>query len=283
MEMTPILNHKPNQKENTMKTTHILIGLMAVGSLAMAGNVTIPNTFTAGTAAKASEVNANFSAVKTAVDGNANDIATNSHDIDGKLTKSITECAAGSSIRKINTDGTVVCEDDTDTDTTYTVGAGLSMNGTIIKRANGSVTIDNHFLQRAFDNASGSCNLIHGPTYSFFASDSTASNCEAFAPVTLPDGSTIKSITCWMYKNAGTQSMYVHLKKREISAQATVSTITSLFISGDGTLPQPFGPVYVNEDVNNSTSSYFLDYLPKETDSASNNKRFYSCTINYEF
>ncbi len=36
-----------------------------------AGEVTIPNTFTANTKAKASEVNANFTAVKTAVDDNA--------------------------------------------------------------------------------------------------------------------------------------------------------------------------------------------------------------------
>lgn len=36
-----------------------------------AGEVTIPNTFSANTKAKASEVNANFAAVKTAVDDNA--------------------------------------------------------------------------------------------------------------------------------------------------------------------------------------------------------------------
>jgi Collagen triple helix repeat (20 copies) len=43
---------------------------------ASAGDVTIPNTFTSGTPAKAADVNANFSAVATAVNGNAQDIAT---------------------------------------------------------------------------------------------------------------------------------------------------------------------------------------------------------------
>lgn len=42
---------------------------------AWAGSVTIPNTFTSGTKAMAADVNANFSAVKTAVDDNATSIA----------------------------------------------------------------------------------------------------------------------------------------------------------------------------------------------------------------
>lgn len=45
-------------------------------SLAQAGEVTIPHTFSAGTPALASQVNANFAAVETAVDGNAADIAS---------------------------------------------------------------------------------------------------------------------------------------------------------------------------------------------------------------
>ena len=104
-----------------MKTTQILIGLITVGSLAMAGNVTIPNSFTAGTAAKASEVNANFSAVKTAVDGNAADVLTNKGKIsdntaaiDAKQKKITGNCTTGSYIQKINADGTVVCAEDKD-------------------------------------------------------------------------------------------------------------------------------------------------------------------------
>ncbi|MGH6682615.1 MAG: hypothetical protein ACRECA_01600, partial [Pseudolabrys sp.] len=43
---------------------------------ALAGSVTIPNTFSANTPAVAAQVNADFSAVATAVNGNAADIAT---------------------------------------------------------------------------------------------------------------------------------------------------------------------------------------------------------------
>jgi hypothetical protein len=39
-------------------------------------------------------------------------------------------CGAGEAIRSIDVDGNVVCETDTDTDSTYSPGAGLSLNGT---------------------------------------------------------------------------------------------------------------------------------------------------------
>jgi hypothetical protein len=51
------------------------VALIAVVSTATAGTVTVPNTFTPGTPAKAADVNANFSAVANAVNNNAQDIA----------------------------------------------------------------------------------------------------------------------------------------------------------------------------------------------------------------
>jgi uncharacterized protein (TIGR02145 family) len=71
------------RKENIMKTfsRNSLIGLVAASALLTAGSVTIPNTFRANTTAKAAEVNANFNAVKTAVNGNAADISANANDI----------------------------------------------------------------------------------------------------------------------------------------------------------------------------------------------------------
>ncbi|HUT79239.1 MAG TPA: hypothetical protein VM285_16185, partial [Polyangia bacterium] len=49
-----------------------------------------------------------------------------------------TTCAAGSSIRAIAVDGTVTCEADDDTNTTYTAGTGLTLTGTAFS-ANTSV------------------------------------------------------------------------------------------------------------------------------------------------
>ena len=64
-----------------MKTTYILIGLLAAGSITMAGSVTIPHQFEGGKKAMASEVNANFDAVKNAVNDNDDRITVNEGNI----------------------------------------------------------------------------------------------------------------------------------------------------------------------------------------------------------
>lgn len=55
-----------------------------------AGSLTIPNTFTSGTTARASEVNANFSAIETAVDDNDARITQNTAAIPGIATANVT-------------------------------------------------------------------------------------------------------------------------------------------------------------------------------------------------
>jgi hypothetical protein len=56
--------------KNNVKVILMGFGLSLFASMASASSVTIPNNFTAGTAAVAAEVNGNFSAVKSAVDDN---------------------------------------------------------------------------------------------------------------------------------------------------------------------------------------------------------------------
>lgn len=63
------------------KKTLILLAISLVGTQAWAGSVTVPNTFVDGATASASEVNANFDAVKTAVNDNDSRITTNTTDI----------------------------------------------------------------------------------------------------------------------------------------------------------------------------------------------------------
>lgn len=139
-----------------MKTLNIcfIAATMAVFTLPLqAGPLTVPNTFNAGSAALASEVNANFTAVETAVDDNDSRVTNNKSLIDqntsaiGQNTTTISQntttisgkqdrvtgtCPAGQSIRVINQDGTVICETDTNTDTntTYSAGSGLSLSRT---------------------------------------------------------------------------------------------------------------------------------------------------------
>ncbi len=102
------------------------IGVMLVGSgTALAGDVTIPNTFTAGTRAVAAEVNANFDALAAEVNDNNARIADNARNKQNRVSGT---CAAGSSIRAIAADGSVTCETDSGVEN-ITAGTGLTGGG----------------------------------------------------------------------------------------------------------------------------------------------------------
>jgi hypothetical protein len=75
----------------------------ALGTLGFALALTIPNSFTSGSPISSSAMNANFTAVKTAVD--ALEAA-----ITGKQARVTGTCTVGSSIASINADGTVTCQ-----------------------------------------------------------------------------------------------------------------------------------------------------------------------------
>jgi hypothetical protein len=160
---------------------NILIGLVAGGVLLSAGSVTIPNEFTANTTAKASEVNANFTAVKTAVDGNAVDITTNAGNISTKVGSVTVHNTAG--ITAIRTGDNVA-----------------------LMLSEGFVSIS-PFAFTSGDDATcyGSKPFIASDQlYKFSASSPTTTNvCWAFAPLTLPDGAKLGTLRCKLFKNDG--------------------------------------------------------------------------------
>jgi len=61
--------------------TFIFLATCFIGAQSWAGSVTVPNTFVDGNTASAGEVNANFDAVKSAVDDNDKRITSNADDI----------------------------------------------------------------------------------------------------------------------------------------------------------------------------------------------------------
>ena len=71
----------------------MVLGSMGLSALAA---VSIPHSFSPNTTIKSSEVNANFAALGTA--------------IDGKQDRVTGQCATGSAVRTINADGSVICE-----------------------------------------------------------------------------------------------------------------------------------------------------------------------------
>ena len=82
--------------------TALLAGMM-MSSAALAGPLTVPNTFTANTPARAAEVNGNFDAVKTAVDDNDSRITTNSADIDAVEAVNATQDTRITAVEGVNT------------------------------------------------------------------------------------------------------------------------------------------------------------------------------------
>lgn len=126
-------------KLNVLKAAIALAITGYLGS-ALAGNVTGLTTFTNGTPAIATEVNANFTAVKTAVDDNYSRVTA----VQTQTQNLATGCASGQSIRAIGTNGTVTCE--VDNNTVYTAGPGISISGaTIASTIGADMTVEPAF------------------------------------------------------------------------------------------------------------------------------------------
>ena len=136
-------------RKSTFFLTLTLAVAIASGG-AWAGSLTVPNTFVTGTPAVAGQVNANFTAAETAVTDNDARITTNAASIVNKQNRVNATCSTGSSIRVINSDGSVICEvDDGGTGgggdiTAVTAGSGLSGGGVsgevILNVATGGIT-----------------------------------------------------------------------------------------------------------------------------------------------
>ncbi len=78
------------------QTTLALSACLFIASQAFAGEVTIPNAFTAGETAVAADVNANFTEVKTAVDDNNARIITNENTLNALVEKRVISFPAAS-------------------------------------------------------------------------------------------------------------------------------------------------------------------------------------------
>jgi len=72
-------------KKNLVFGSLVFVILMFAAN-SLAGTSSIPNTFVSGQIATAAGVNENFNAVKTAIDDNANNITSNSNNINAKKT-----------------------------------------------------------------------------------------------------------------------------------------------------------------------------------------------------
>ncbi len=248
-----------------MKPTYkILFGFVAASAWLIAGSVTIPNAFTANTTAKASEVNENFSAVKTAVDGNAGDIATNKSGIATNKTNITTN--ANNMITGVNAANGLA-------------GGGNSGSVTV-RRADGYVSVHPSAFM-VYKHDSNDC-ILHVDHFLFAFRPSTDSDCEAVAHITLPDHAKITSFSCKVQKVAATGGTIL-LHKVDETAPSTVAQLLIPSVTGTYSLSTPT----INDDpvVDNSTYSYYITLDPNDDTSgaSANHTRLYTCRVGYTY
>ena len=130
-----------SDKKYTLKQVVIFLTIaFSLVTLVSYAAVTIPNTFTAGTTISSSQVNANFDALKTAVDAKQDRPTLGSYPTtsSGQMAWAYMSCPAGSScwiIHSYNPTGGLV------TATTYTTGiGGVTFAGIDVETANIQVT-----------------------------------------------------------------------------------------------------------------------------------------------
>lgn len=134
---------------NRFLLTCLTIGLYSA-SLS-ASEVTIPNAFSAGTKAVAAEVNANFTAVKDAVDDNHQAINANAGEIGGKQSRVTGSCGAGFYMTAVAEDGTVTCAADDDSALDTRITANTSSIATKQNRVTGTCGADSYMTAVAED------------------------------------------------------------------------------------------------------------------------------------
>ena len=148
--------------------------LIAVAQAAEVGPLT---SFSAGTPAKAAEVNGNFDAVKNAVNENYQRLTAAETAMATKQTQISESCAVGSAIVAISTEGKLTC-------------APLVKAGVISVPAVAFNTAENQHAD---------CNYHRGARGYFTGAGTTP--CLAMAPVNLPDGVTVTGLACSVFDN----------------------------------------------------------------------------------
>jgi FKBP-type peptidyl-prolyl cis-trans isomerase len=297
-----------------MKTLHILIGIVSAGALAVAGNVTIPNTFQANTTAKAAEVNANFTAIKSAVNDNAAKITANKNSAatnKSAIQTNANDIATNKSAIQTNANDIATNANDIQTNATaigqkvtnIAVAGGLEISRTdgnvTLKLRDGYVAVNGSQFD-SFQDENNNCQLrrdwIASTSMGAYFLQGGWSNCSAFADVQIPQGAKIKKLTCRVKHNySGTLAVRLYKQNREytIGFPPTIGNIqkTKLveakLVAGDiSNDTQEISGIYTPSPIltiNPTYRSYYIEWDPPATDSAGNKEELYDCFVTYEY
>ena len=226
----------------------VVLGL--VTSVAWAGSVTIPNTFSSGAKAKADEVNANFSAVKTAIDDNAGNVAYNKKNISANTS------SLSANVTAINGNaGQIVKNMGEISSNTSDIGNHeiriTNIENKLSTQHTGYITIP-VFSFSPVDSST----TIYGKTDNPFIISITGGLLEMAAKINVPEGVTITGLSIRAWDSSATNFVTVELRKYTGSASPTL--VTSV-----GTTDVEASGYYTKEDNSLSeTVSYSGANLP---------------------
>ncbi len=238
-----------------------LVFSLTTVSQARAGEMTIPNTFTANSPAIATEVNANFTAAKTAIDTNYNEgvaaisvnasaITTNADDIDN------------------NESAISVMEGDVNDNTT-----DLGIIKTGILSIHGGLCRTKNPDQLATLSSSAKCKLTDNANSTMYW---------GYFPISLPDGVNITDFVATV-SNASTYTVACYLKRKAHTAEAPETSIADMRSDANITKAQTIIDSTIRsgaENVANDSHSY-IAYCG--SNDAAGDGLVYSIRVKYEF
>ena len=187
-------------------------------------------------------------------------------------------CVIGSSIRAISNTGTVTCE--IDTDTTYSAGTGLNLSaGTF------SVSTKTHYLTvpaAAFRPIDDDTTFAGGTTNPYM--NIIGGTLAAVAPLDLPHGAIITSLSMRVWDLSSTNSVTIDLRKFTGFATTTsISTVSTTIAENAGFYNKTSSAI--SETVDLSTTSHNFYYLLQTLPSAgtTNGPGPYAVRVSYTY
>jgi len=187
-------------------------------------------------------------------------------------------CAAGSSIRDIAADGTPTCE--SDTDTTYTAGSGLSLTGTTF-----SVEVKTHYLTvpaASFRPVNSDTTFMAGATNPY--QTITGGTLYTVAAVNVPHGATITGLSMRAWDTSITNSVTIDLRKYAgSSATTSLASVSTTALETAGYYVREDNTI--NELVDLSTANHNYYYLVHTVETAGNTggPTIYAARVTYTY
>lgn len=254
------------KKNQRLIQSALFICASVISTASLAGTVTIPNAFSSGTAAVAAEVNANFSAVKDAVDDNATTIDAIETAVDD------------------NAETIEVIEEDS----FFYLSRIMDLEADIRNNIkSGHVSISAHAFRD--ENAAKDCRWLTDVSGSqgFYLTGGDV-HCDPVAGIQIPHKVVVNNFTCVAFDNTANGSIdNITLTRTDLASGA----VEHIFITPGTTDEGGFNQLLVhtladfpveNQTINNALYAYSVRvYYSNRTDIVGSDVSLFGCTVAY--